>query len=209
MSNWYIIPSDSDIMHHGVKGMRWGVRNDPKPSMGGGRSKSGSEYSSRKVNTLSRSSVPTNIKKSGLKSNSNTKTGMTGQGPNKFGGNSRTITTPVNSFGGAVLTGGGSLDDLKEAEAAINKLQFGHDLTEADKAALDKILSAMSNNKAVYDQFLNQHPYIRTYLNRRKNNDANPRNARPHYRTDSMQTIRSPYQAQLNRGHSGGAGTRY
>lgn len=29
MSNWYIIPSDNDLMHHGIKGQKWGVRNGP------------------------------------------------------------------------------------------------------------------------------------------------------------------------------------
>lgn len=27
MSNWYVVPSDDDIIHYGKKGMRWGVRN--------------------------------------------------------------------------------------------------------------------------------------------------------------------------------------
>lgn len=26
MSNWYITPSNNDLMHHGVKGQKWGVR---------------------------------------------------------------------------------------------------------------------------------------------------------------------------------------
>lgn len=27
MSNWVIIPSDSDILHYGKKGQKWGIRN--------------------------------------------------------------------------------------------------------------------------------------------------------------------------------------
>lgn len=29
MSNWYITPNDNDLMHHGIKGQQWGIRNGP------------------------------------------------------------------------------------------------------------------------------------------------------------------------------------
>ena len=29
MGNWMIVPSDSDMVHHGVKDQKWGVRNGP------------------------------------------------------------------------------------------------------------------------------------------------------------------------------------
>ena len=31
MSNWYIIPSDNDLMHFGIKGQKWGVRRYQNP----------------------------------------------------------------------------------------------------------------------------------------------------------------------------------
>lgn len=60
MSNWYIIPSDKDLMHHGVKNMKWGHRK-------------GSVYQSgQNTNTASKSG-------SVARDNNNTIIGVKGQ----------------------------------------------------------------------------------------------------------------------------------
>lgn len=45
MSTWYIIPKDDDLMHYGVKGMKW---RNKKGSMYKAESKTGSGSSSKK-----------------------------------------------------------------------------------------------------------------------------------------------------------------
>lgn len=36
MSTWYIVPSKIDLMHHGIKGQKWGEKNGPPYPLSGG-----------------------------------------------------------------------------------------------------------------------------------------------------------------------------
>lgn len=145
MSNWYIIPSDNDLMHHGVKGMRWGVRNT-KQSSGISRSNSNSEYSSR------------NTKKS---SSSFTKKGTSGTPNSKTGSGS---SAPVNSMGGAALAGGASLEELEKLEDILKRLRSGSidysTIPEGDLDIMYNVLYGMyKKDKSAYYQFLKEVPY--------------------------------------------------
>lgn len=62
MANWYVVPSESDIQHHGVLGQKWGVRKQ-KPSSGNRmpRTRLGAEL--RMLTSKKKKPQPTNINK--------------------------------------------------------------------------------------------------------------------------------------------------
>ena len=148
MSTWYIFLSKDDLVHHGVKGMKWGVRNQVyKPSAGsrkrGYSGPSNSAYSSHKSGSSS-----SNIKKSG------------------------TSQAPLNAAGGATLAGGASLKDMEEMQALYDKLNSGKSLTEAELAVFLRVLSAMEKgNKQAYEKFLNDNPKIYKAIQNKSSNN--------------------------------------
>lgn len=56
MSTWYIVPNNSDLLHHGVKGMKWGVRKQYEYV---GRRPKSSEYTSAKDKRLNSAKLST------------------------------------------------------------------------------------------------------------------------------------------------------
>lgn len=202
MSKWYLIPKDSDLMHHGVKGMKWGVRNE-KPSVGQGRSKSGSEYSSRRTNTLSRSSVPSNIRKSGERTDANSKIGSSGQTSRGSRG-----LRPLRRDAHIPLTyaddpGGGYF----VSEIGMEEYMDSY-ISSGDENSLRQLLNLLTHMpqdaRQKYLEQLKKYPdRYRALVSHIKNTQGiNPRNAQTHYRNDPRQTL-------TNTGHTGGTNIRF